>query len=306
LVFRDDDEVAFRCNSAECPAQRLERLQHWVSRGALDIDGLGPRIIEKLVECGLLTDVAGFYRLTLEQMANLPTGEEKFVRSLSPERRRQTGDFEKEPVLLGETVARKLLEQIQESRKRPFARVLFGLGIRNVGKTVAETICRAFPSVSALARATEDELTQIEGIGPIIARAVVQFFATPDNMRLIDELEAAGLSLSLPPADFGGAGGSAAGVAGSGGAAGAQAESQTLAGLSFVLTGTLEQYTRDEAAEALRALGAKTPGSVSPKTSFVIAGPGAGSKLAKAQQLNIPILDEAALHTILQTGALPQ
>jgi DNA ligase (NAD+) len=290
-VFRDADEVAYRCDSAECPAQQLERLTHWVSRGALDIDGLGPRIIEKLIEGGLVADVAGFYRLTAKQLAALEMGEEKYVRSMSPEKREQTGDYEKEPVLLGETVAVKLHEQIQASKAQPFARVLFGLGVRNVGKTVADTICKQFPSVDELAAATEEELTQIEGIGPVIARTVIQFFATPNNIQLIEELKAAGLSLERGAGALGGSGGW-------------EEKPQTLKGLTFVLTGALERHTRDEAEELLRSFGAKASGSVSAKTSYVVAGPGAGSKLAKARQLGIPVLDESALDEILAAGEI--
>jgi DNA ligase (NAD+) len=295
-VFQDMDGVAYRCVSAECPAQLLERLSHWVSRGAMDIDGLGPKIIAKLVEGGLLVDVVGFYRLSVEQLATLETGEEKYVRAMSPEKREQSGDYEKEPVLLGTTVATKIYGQIQESKNRPFARVLFGLGVRNVGKTVAETICRHYLSIDDLRAATEDELTQIEGIGPVIARTVVEFFATPDNVRLIEGLRAAGLSLEQR-------GRGAGGADGADGADGFRP--QTLAGLTFVLTGSLEHHTRDEAEELLRSYGAKASGSVSAKTSYVVAGPGAGSKLAKAQQLNIPILDETQLDHILTTGQVP-
>lgn len=288
-VFQDEDGVAFRCDFAECPAQRVERLSHWVSRGALDIDGLGPRIIEKLVESALVLDVADFYRLSAKQLAQLETGEEKFVRSMAPAQRERSGDYEKEPVLLGEIVARKLIEQIETSKQQPFARVLFGLGIRNVGKTVAETICKRYPSVDALARATAEELTGIDGVGPVIARTVVQFFAAPDTMRLIGDLAAAGLTLSQ--------------IAGSGELV--DEKPQTLAGLTFVLTGTLEHHARDEAEGLLRAFGAKTSGSVSAKTSYVVAGPGAGSKLAKAQSLGLPVLDEAQLDAILETGNPP-
>ncbi|MDR1014504.1 MAG: NAD-dependent DNA ligase LigA [Coriobacteriales bacterium] len=305
-VFREEDGVAYRCDSAECPAQLLERLSHWVSRSALDIDGLGPKIIERLVESGLLTDVAGFYRLSAEQLATLETGEEKYVRAMSPEKREQTGDFEKEPVLLGETVARKLYEQIQASKGRPFARVLFGLGVRNVGKTVAETICRQYPSVDTLAAVTEEELTQIEGVGPVIAHDVVHFFATPDNRRLVEGLKALGLSLARRAAGGGAGGAGADGMGGDAGAGDDAERPQTLAGLGFVLTGTLEHHTRDEAEDLLRSWGAKASGSVSSKTSYVVAGPGAGSKLAKAQALGIPVLDEAALDLILETGIVPQ
>ncbi|MDR1082434.1 MAG: NAD-dependent DNA ligase LigA [Coriobacteriales bacterium] len=296
-VFKDVDEVAYRCDSAECPAQRLERLNHWVSRGAMDIDGLGPKLIEKLVECELVTDVTGFYRLTAAQIAYVETGEEKYARSMSAERRKRIGDYEKKPVLVGATVATKLYEQIQASKNRPFARVLFGLGVRGVGKTVAEILCQELPSVDALGAATEEELTWIEGIGPTIARAVVEFFSTPDNARLISELKAAGLSLEQQTGGFDGTG-----------RLGDNREerSRPLAGLSFVLTGSLEHHTRDEAAEALRLLGAKTPGSVSAKTSYVIAGPKAGSKLTKAQQLGVPILNETQLDHILQTATPPR
>jgi DNA ligase (NAD+) len=289
-VFRDIDGVAFRCDSAECPAQRLERLNHWVSRGALDIDGLGPKIIEKLVENSLVTDVAGFYRLSVAQLAALETGEEKYMRAMSREKREQTGDYEKEPVLLGETVAGKIHEQIQVSKSRPFSRVLFGLGVRNVGKTVAEAICRQFSSIDTLVTATEEEFTEIEGVGPVIARSVIEFFATPDNVRLIEELKKAGLPLEQRRE----------------GVPEEEAASRVLAGLTFVLTGTLENHTRDEAEERLRLYGAKTSGSVSSKTSYVVAGPGAGSKLTKAQQLGIPILDEAVLDHILATGEIPE
>jgi len=255
----------------------------------MDIDGLGPKIIEKLVEKGLLGDVADFYRLTVEQLATLETGEEKFKRQMPQKKREETGDYETEPVLLGDVVAPKLYEQIQASKSRPFARVLFGLGVRNVGKTVAETICREFPSIGQLMDAGEEDLTQIEGVGPVIAQTVIQFFKTPDNVRLVEELQAAGLTLAR---DLVGEGS-------------ADERPQTLSGLTFVLTGTLENYSRGEAEELLRALGAKASGSVSAKTSYVVAGPNAGSKLTKAQQLGIPVLDEAALEQILQTGQTP-
>ncbi|MDR0349964.1 MAG: NAD-dependent DNA ligase LigA [Coriobacteriales bacterium] len=288
-VFQDADGPAYRCDSAECPAQLLERLSHWVSRGALDIDGLGPKIIQRLIESGLLRDVAGFYRLKIEQLATLETGEEKYLRSMPLKKREETGDFEKEPALLGETIARKLHEQIQASKTRPFARVLFGLGVRNVGKTVAETIAWHYRSLEALAAAPEEELKSIEGVGPIIARSITHFFATPDNIRLIAELKEAGLG----------------GVTGEDATAAGRPENpQTLAGLTFVLTGTLEHHTRDEAEELLRSWGAKASSSVSSKTSYVVAGPGAGSKLTKAQKLNIPILDEPTLTSILKTGHL--
>ncbi|MCL1880229.1 MAG: NAD-dependent DNA ligase LigA [Actinomycetia bacterium] len=347
-VFRDEDGVAVRCVAADCPAQLLERLSHWVSRSAMDIDGLGPRLIEKLVDSGKVADVAGFYRLSVDDLEQLETGEEKFVRQLTPELRSKTGDYEKQAVLLGRIMAEKIHAQIVASKQRPLARLLFGLGIRNVGKTVADSLSAAFGSLDALAAAEAEQLCEVEGVGPVIAEAVAQFFSAPDNLKLIEELRQAGLQLARPgfEADRGkpGAAGSglfgavpdglaaangtpAAGMAAAQAAAGAGAATVgvdaatakaagaaavgttgaaalPLAGLSFVLTGTLERYRRDEAEEMLRALGAKASSSVSAKTSYLVAGPGAGSKLARAEQLGVTVLDEAALERILQTGSI--
>lgn len=289
-VYRDDagSGAAIRCLSAECPAQQLERLSHWVSRGAMDIDGFGPKLIEKLIDQGYLHDVADFYRLTQEQIAHTPTGEEKYVRSLSREKREQTGDYEKEPALVGDTVAAKIVEQVVESKKRPYARVLFGLGIRNVGKQVAEIITQEFSSIEALQQASQEDLEVVEGVGPVIACTVQEFLSTRQNQDLIAQLRELGLQLEAE-----------------GDSLSASDGPLPLQGLTFVLTGSLEHHVRDEAEEALRALGAKTAGSVSGKTSYVIAGPGAGSKLTKAESLGIPVLDEAALEYILATGEVP-
>ncbi|MCL2530078.1 MAG: NAD-dependent DNA ligase LigA [Coriobacteriia bacterium] len=291
-VYRDDtgSGAAVRCLSAECPAQLLERLSHWVSRGAMDIDGLGPKLIEKLVELGLLKDVADFYLLTQEQIALTPTGEEKFARSMPPEKREALGDYEKVPTLVGDTVAAKVVAQIAESKGRPFARVLFGVGIRNVGKQVAEIIVGHFGSFEALVAAGQEDLEVIDGVGPIIAHTIIEFIATEQNQNLFKRLGELGLNLEDSSAHAG---------------QDASAAPLPLSGLSFVLTGSLQRFVRDEAEAALRALGAKTPGSVSSKTSYVVAGPGAGSKLQKAEKLGIPVLDEAALEDILTLGVLP-
>lgn len=282
-VYRDVDGVAVRCVSSECPAQLQERLGHWVSRGAMDIDGLGPKIIERLIETGKVSDVAGFYQLTQQDLTNLETGQMKFVRSMSPEKRAACGDYEKEPELVGPLVAGKIIEQIDESKQRPFARVLFGVGIHHVGKTVAEVIAAHIPSFEELVRATEDDLILIEGVGPVIARSVVQFFATQDNLRLFQELASAGLRLTQETVEE---------------------KPQTLAGLTFVVTGILERYSRQEAEQSLKAYGAKTAGSVSSKTSYVVAGSKAGSKLVRARELGIPILDEEQLTDLIQTGSI--
>lgn len=289
-VYRDEEGsgAAIRCLSAECPAQLLERLSHWVSRGAMDIDGLGPKLIEKLVEHDLVHDVADFYTLAEEQIAKLPTGEEKYARSLSPKKRKELDDYEMVPAYVGSTVAAKVKAQIEASKERPFARVIFGLGIRNVGKQVAEIVVQHFGSLSALQNAGQEDLEGIEGVGPVIARTVVEFMATEQNQELLGRLEALGLRMQCeqPPAQANG--------------------ELPLRGLTFVLTGTLEHHVRSEAEEALRTLGAKTAGSVSAKTSFVVAGPGAGSKLQKAQQLGIPVLDEDELRRILEAGTVPK
>jgi DNA ligase (NAD+) len=193
---------------------------------------------------------------------------------------------------VGETVAAKIARQLEESKQRPFARVLFGMGVRNVGRQVAEVLVQHFGSLDALKAASQEDLEVIDGVGPVIARTIIEFFATEQNNELCNRLKALGLKLEAEEAAFAQDGQGAAIL--------------PLQGLSFVLTGSLEHHVREDAEEALRALGAKTPGSVSSKTSYVIAGPGAGSKLQKAEKLGIPILDEAALEHILATGALPE
>jgi DNA ligase (NAD+) len=255
----------------------------------MDIDGMGTRLIELMVENNLLTDVADFYQLSAEAIAALPTGEQKYARPMSPQRRSETGDYQTVPVLVGETTARKLVAQIEASKERPFARVVFGLGIRNVGKQVAEAIVARFESVDALVAASAEELESIEGVGKIIAGSVVDFFASESNSLLLARLKQAGVCMtqqkenSLLPDGL---------------------SSNSLAGLTFVLTGSLQKHVRQDAEAKLKAFGAKTSGSVSAKTSYVIAGPGAGSKLAKAKELGITVLDEDALDDILATGEL--
>ncbi len=273
-VIREEGEVDFRCISIDCPAQALERLLHWASRGAMDIDGMGEEIVSRLVECGRLTDVADYYTLDEVELSLLDMGRV---------------NKEGEPIRLGQTVAKKLVAAIEASRGRAFARALFGLGIRHVGKTTAELLAGAYPSIQALGAATEEDLAAIEGIGPKIARSVYLFLRTPDNTAVIERLQAHGVRLED---------------------AAQQAEEQlpqTLAGLTFVLTGSLVEsgMTRDAAGAALKARGAKVSGSVSKKTSFVVAGEAAGSKYDKALALGVPILDEAALLRILETGEVP-
>ena len=274
-VVRDPGEVAFRCISIDCPAQALERLLHWASRGALDIDGMGEEIVSRLVESGRVADVADYYSLSEEELASLDMGRVK---------------ADGEPVRLGHTVAKKLVAAIEASKGRTFARVLFGLGIRHVGKTTAEAIAAAYPSMDALSTAGEDELAGIYGVGPKVAHGMWLFFRTPDNVSVIERLRAAGVTMADETAAPG------------------EEVPQVLAGLTFVLTGTLTHsgMTRDEAGARLKAMGAKVSGSVSKKTSFVVAGENAGSKYDKAVALGVPVLDEAQLLNLLETGEVPR
>lgn len=274
-VVREEGEVDYRCISIDCPAQAAERLIHWASRGAMDIDGMGEEIIGRLIESGRVTDVADYYTLDVVELSMLDMG-----------RVNKDGA----PIRLGETVAKKLVAAIDESRTRPLARPLFGLGIRHVGKTMAEALAAAFPSIDALMAASEEELAAVEGVGPKIARCVYLFFRTPDNVAVIERLRKHGVSLEDDVQ-----------------AAAEDALPQTLAGLTFVLTGSLTQsgMTRDEAGAALKARGAKVSGSVSKKTSYVVAGEAAGSKYDKAIALGVPVLDEDALLHILETGEVP-
>ena len=270
-VLREEGEVAYRCVSIDCPAQAHERLCHWVSRKAMDIDGLGDELIGKLVAAGLVSDVADFYdSLTQTALAECPTGRVSVA-----------GD----DILVGKVIAAKVMDQVAQSRGRGLARVLFGLGIRHVGEQVARSLAKQFGSLANLMAADEEKIAAVEGVGPKIAHSVREFLSVDENRAVLERLQAAGVVLEEEQDE---------------------AAPQTLAGLTFVLTGTLEHHKRDEAKAALMAFGAKVSGSVSKKTSYVIAGEAAGSKLTKAQELGVPVLDEAALDVILATGELPQ
>ena len=271
-VVREEGEVAYRCISIDCPAQSVERLIHWGSRGAMDIDGLGDEIVRRMVEQGVLSDVADFYdKLTYEQLAAVSTG-----------RQNKAG----EDIVVGKVVAKKIMKQVEESRDRGLGRVLFGIGIRHVGANVGMVLAQHFGSLESLMLASEEDIAAVEGIGPKIAASVREFFATPQNMAVLQRLREAGVRLSEDR-----------GIA--------EDAPQPLAGLTFVLTGSLERFTRKAAGDALKALGAKVTGSVSKRTSYVVAGAAAGSKLTKAEQLGVPVLDEDALEQVLATGELP-
>ena len=248
-VVRFEGEVATRCVNPECPAVRQETIRHYVSRNAMDIEGLGDEKIAQLVAAGMLTDLPGLYHLDREALAALAGW--------------------------GEKSADNLLASLAESRHRPLARLLFALGIRMVGERTAKLLAQHFGSLTALEAASEEELQVVDEIGPKVAASVRAFFADPRQQRRLAALAAAGVE--PPPVES------------------PTAASLPLAGKTVVLTGKLASMSREEAAEKLEALGARVAGSVSKKTSFVVAGEDAGSKLDKARDLGIEILDEAGL-----------
>ena len=272
-VIREEGEAQLRCVSIDCPAQALERLLHWVSRDAMDIDGVGEEIVGRLVEVGRMSDVADFYSLTEEELACLKMGRT---------------NKEGEAITLGHTVAAKLISAIEASKERDFARVVCGLGIRHIGKNTAAQLVEVYPSMEALKCASEEELTAVHGIGERAAASIWAFLRTPDNVDVINRLERAGVAMAAIRME-------------------GEGKPQTLAGLTFVLTGTLTELrmSREEAADALKAYGAKVSSSVSKKTSFVVVGDNPGSKHDKAVKLGVPVLDEAQLKAVLDTGEPP-
>lgn len=251
-VAREEDEAVLRCQNPDCPAQLLRHLIHFASRDAMDIEGMGPALVESLVGAGLVRSIADVYDLEADAVAGLER--------------------------MGKKSAENLLTAIEKSKQAGLARLLYALGIRQVGQKAAGLIAARFGSIDRLFSATEDELCAIDEIGGIIAENAVRFFALEDTAKLVERLRAAGLDLTAHEQE----------------AAGTR-----LAGQTFVLTGTLARYTRDEARRRIEALGGKVTGSVSKKTSYVVAGEEAGSKLDKAQALGVPVLDEAAFEQLL-------
>ncbi|MCQ2751823.1 MAG: NAD-dependent DNA ligase LigA [Coriobacteriales bacterium] len=251
-----EDGAYLRCDNFDCPDQLQNRLEHFVSRGAMDIDGAGKKIIQKLVEEKLITKLSDFYHLRKEILPD----------SIGKDKTKEN-----------------LIASIEGSKSQPFDCVLFALGIRQVGKTTATLIAKHFKNIDALINANFDELCEIEGVGDVGALSIKAFFELPRNLELIESLRQAGLNFEIDES---------------------QAKPQTLAGLTFVLTGSLQNFDRNAAQDALKEYGAKCSGSVSKKTSYVIAGENAGSKLTKAQELGVPVLSEEDLERILRTGQI--
>lgn len=321
-VVHEDGEVAYRCVSIDCPAQLKERLLHWVSRGCMDVDGLGDEIVDKMIAAGLIHDVADFYQLTIDDIAGLDTGrvyaitqkghkkgDIQYDKNGSP-RLEKDGSYKRykteqvactagDPILVGNKIASKVISELNKSKTLPLSRVLFALGIRLVGKSVAELLARRYLTIDALILATDEDMANIEGVGPEIARSVRGFLSVKDNLVVLERLRLCGFSLEENLMS------EMQSKSGQMGISSELASSQPLKDMTFVLTGALEKRSRSEAGDALKLLGAKVTGSVSKKTSYVVAGANAGSKLTKAQALGVPVLDEDQLEEIIETGEVP-
>lgn len=256
-VFFEGGQAAKRCQNSDCPAQLLRNLIHFASRDAMDIEGLGPSIVENLVSAGLVKSPADLYDITLEEVSVLDR--------------------------IAEKSGSNLLAAIEKSKQNDLSRLLFALGIRGIGQKAAKLLAARFMDIEHLFSASEEDISSIDGFGGIMARAVVEYFSLDATRGLIDRLQKAGVNTRSKD----------------------RPTSDRLAGLSFVLTGTLPHMTRSEAGARIERLGGKVSSSVSKKTSYVVAGEEAGSKLAKAQGLGIPILDEAALLALLEDDGSP-
>jgi DNA ligase (NAD+) len=252
------ENAYIRCTGGRiCKAQLKEQLVSFARRNAMDVEGLGVEIVNQLVDTGLAKSIPDVYRLTLEQLVDLER--------------------------MGKKSAQNLLDGIAASKQRGLARVLTGLAIQHVGVSVAELVAQAFPDVDELMKANEDKLSRVEGIGPVIAKSIAEYFAGPLGKKTVEELKGYGVKLTEDrkpsPAQLGGA---------------------DLTGKTFVVTGTLEKYSREDIEELIKSLGGKATGSVSKKTSYVVAGENAGSKLDKAKQLGVPVLTETEFEKMIK------
>ncbi|MBM4192556.1 MAG: NAD-dependent DNA ligase LigA [Gammaproteobacteria bacterium] len=259
-VKRDAEAAVARCTGGyRCSAQRKERLRHYASRRALDIEGVGEKLVDQLVEAAVVESPADLYLLDLAMLSDLDR--------------------------MGPKSAENILAALQRSKNTTLARFLFGLGIRDVGEATAAALARHFGDIDSLMAADVEAVRQVQDIGPVIAAHIIEFFADPNNREVIDRLRRVGVHWPMAKTNSG--------------------LTQPLLGMTFVLTGSLASMAREEAEDALRALGAKASGSVSKKTSYVIAGRDAGSKLRKAEGLGVPVLDEDALKKILSSQRPP-
>jgi DNA ligase (NAD+) len=254
---REEGEADYRCSGGlYCPAQRKQAVLHYAQRRAMDVEGLGDKLVDQLVDSGRVQTLPDLYKLQLQDLAGMDR--------------------------MAEKSAQNLLDALQHSKQTTLPRFLFGLGIRHVGEATAKELARHFGQLQAIMDASEDALLQVPDIGPIVAHSLHTFFAQPHNREVVQALREAGVAWpegeALAPTEM------------------------PLAGLTVVLTGTLPGMGREEAKDKLEALGAKVAGSVSKKTSCVVAGAEAGSKLEKALTLGVPVLDEAGLLRLLTDG----
>ena len=249
-VVRTEGEVDYRCVNANCPAKLVGTILHFASRGVMNIDGMGESLVNQLTERGLVKNVADIYVLTKKDL-------------LSLER-------------MGDKSAQNILDEIENSKKLPLERVIYGLGIRMVGERTAQFLAEHFGSMEALENASVEELQNVNEVGPRIAESIVEFFSIPANRKLVERLRDAGLAFKGQKKERG----------------------TKLAGKTFVLTGTLAKYTRDEAKKMIEDAGGKVSGSVSKKTDYVVAGADAGSKLDKAKELGVAVIDEKEMEKL--------
>jgi DNA ligase (NAD+) len=259
-LVRLEGESDTYCVNDRCPGQQVQRISHFASRGAMDIEHMGEQTVRQFIAAGLLADVADIYSLDFERVAGLEGW--------------------------ADTSVANLRAAIEASKERPLANLLVGLSIRHLGATGSRVLARSMRSLDRIMAASAEELAAVEGVGPVIGASVARFFALPANRELVERLRAAGLNFDGPDDPT---------------------VPQVLAGRSVVVTGTLEGWSREAAEDAIKARGGKSPGSVSKKTTAVVAGsdPG-GAKLAKAAELGIPVLDEAGFARLLETGELPE
>jgi DNA ligase (NAD+) len=267
-LHRDEEEVVWRCENTSCPARIQRSLEHFTSRSAMNIEGLGEALIDQLIAQQLIHDCADIYRLTADQLETL---------IVTP---RDPKSDKARPRKLGK-VGRNVIEQIERSKSNDLSRLIYALGIRHVGEKAASTLARYFRTMDAIMEVPVERLQTAPEIGPVVAASVRAFADEPANQKLVKELRAAGVNMTSQAPE--------PGVAPQG----------RLAGQTFVITGTLDAMSREDATAALERLGAKVAGSVSKKTSYLVAGRDAGSKLEKAQKLGVETLDEAAFLALI-------
>jgi len=251
-IVRAEGEADHRCVNVSCPARLRETIRHFASRGVMNIEGIGDVLGNQLVETGLVKDVADIYNLTADQLLKLER--------------------------MGKKSAENILTEIKNSKNAPLERVIYGLGIRFVGERTAQFLAEHFGSMDALMKASEEELQQVNEIGPRVSASIREFFDEPRNVNLVGRLRKAGLAFT----------------------GNKKQRAATLAGKTFVLTGTLERYTRDEAKKLIEDAGGRVSGSVSKKTDYVVAGAEAGSKLDRARELGVTLIGEKEMEKLVR------